>query len=465
MAETLSGRLPVQTHTRSVQERMALGKALRDRLARKRHADWTAQRGRRDPIEILIEQGQSRLPDLLPLRYARMKASPFAFMRGAAAVMAADLASTDVSGLTVQAAGDCHCLNFGGFATPERRLAFDINDFDETAVAPFEWDLKRLAASVVVATLDQFKTDARRELAEAVAHAYRQTMAKVAGKPVLDEWYRAFTLDDEKAAESIGIGGKALEKADKALKHAALLIDMKHTGGAKSLIQDQPPLVYHPPRSRAAAFHGDVETMLAEYATTLTPERRLLLQRYHLADAAYKVVGVGAVGTMCGVVLMISGDGEALYLQFKEATQSVLEPYAGPSPYAHHGERVVRGQRLIQGAGDILLGYAKGPPGPSGAGRHIYVRQLRDAKLKPELETMTAKSFRRYAETCGEVLARAHSRTADAVVLSAYLGKSAAFDEAIGGFAVAYAKQTEQDHAALLKAIKSKRLPDAAQDS
>ncbi len=456
----VSGELPTQTHILPLKERVALGRSLRDRLARKQHGQWAPRRGRRDPIEILIEQGQSRLPDLLPLRYARMKASPFAFLRGAAAVMAADLGTTESAGIRVQAAGDCHCLNFGGFATPERRLVFDINDFDETAVAPFEWDIKRLAASVVVATLDQFGAGARQALAEGVARAYRETMAKVAARPVLDEWYRALTIDSEEEAQLLGIGERVLKKADRALRHAAMLIDIRHTGGAAPLIEDQPPLVYHPPRTRAAAFRGDVETMLSDYAQTLPPERQLLLLRYRLADAAYKVVGVGAVGTMCGVLLMISGDGEALYLQFKEATQSVLEPFAGASPYAHHAERVVRGQRLIQAAGDILLGYAKGP-----TGRHIYVRQLRDAKIKPVLETMTAKSFARYAATCGEVLARAHARTADAVVLAAYLGRSDAFDRAIGRFAMAYATQTERDHAALLKAIKTKRLPDAAEDS
>jgi uncharacterized protein (DUF2252 family) len=465
MADGLPGALPAQTHTLSVKERVALGRALRQRMARKHHAAWAPHRQRRDPIDILIEQGQSRLAGLLPLRYARMKVSPFAFLRGAAAVMAADLASTDSAGLTVQAAGDCHCLNFGGFATPERRLVFDINDFDETAVAPFEWDLKRLATSVVVATSGRLDTDARMALAGAAVRAYRETMARIAARPVLDEWYRAFTLDDEKEARSIGIGGKQLQKAGKALRHAAALIDMRHTGGASPLIEDQPPLVYHPPRSRAAAFRGDVEAMMADYVTTLTPERQTLLARYRLADAAYKVVGVGAVGTMCGVVLMTSGDGEALYLQFKEATQSVLEPHAGPSPYSHHGERVVRGQRLIQAASDILLGYARGPAAANGARRHIYVRQLRDAKLKPEIENMTAKALRRYAGTCGRVLAHAHARSADAVVLSAYLGKGRAFDDAIARFAVAYARQTERDHAALIKAIRTKRLPDTAEDS
>ena len=218
--------------------------------------------------------------------------------------------------------------------------------------------------------------------------------------------------------------------------------------------------VFHPAPADAAAFRAAVDAALVDYAESLTPERRTLLQRYRLADAAYKVVGVGAVGTLCGVLLMVSGDGEALYLQFKEATRSVLEAYAGASPYAHHGERVVRGQRLLQAASDMLLGFATGP-----TGRHFYVRQLRDAKIKPALEIMSPRNFRRYAATCGEVLARAHARTADAVVLSAYLGRSTAFDEAIGAFATAYAKQTERDHEAMLKALKNGRLPSVSGDS
>ncbi|MFI4998954.1 MAG: DUF2252 domain-containing protein [Reyranellales bacterium] len=460
MVETHAGALPSQTHTLPIEERIARGRALRDRCLRKDHAAWSAPVERRDPIEILIEQGQSRLPNLLPLRYARMKASPFAFLRGAAAVMAADLASTPATGAVVQAAGDCHCLNFGGFATPERRLAFDINDFDETAIAPWEWDLKRLAASFAVATRDQLDKAARAALAAIVARAYRETMAKVAGMPVLDAWYRALTIDNEDEAEALGIGARDLRKADNVLKHAALLISIKHSGGATPHIEDEPPLVYHPSPADAPAFQAAVAAMLADYSASLIPERRTLLERYRLADAAYKVVGVGAVGTLCGVLLMVSGDGEALYLQFKEATRSVLEAHAGPSPYAHHGERVVRGQRLLQAAGDILLGFATGP-----TGRHIYARQLRDAKIKPQLETMSPKNFRRYAATCGEVLARAHSRTADAVVLSAYLGKGTSFDEAIGAFALAYARQTEIDYAALLEAVKSGRLPAADQDS
>lgn len=455
MVEAVPGALPPQTHTLPIKERVARGRALREQMARKHHAVWKAPTDRRDPIEILIEQGESRLPDLLPVRYARMKATPFTFLRGAAAVMAADLGATPSSGLLVQAAGDCHCLNFGGFATPERRLAFDINDFDETAVAPWEWDLKRLAASFTVAALDILNKDARLELAEIVARSYRETMAEVANLPVLEAWYLTLNLDDENEAETIGIGAQAVRKVGSAGAHPVEIASIGHRKGTAPRIEDDLDHgVYHPAPADAAAFRAAVEAALVDYAASLTPERRTLLQRYRLADAAYKVVGVGAVGTLCGVLLMVSGDGETLHLQFKEATRSVLEAYAGSSPYAHHGERVVRGQRLLQAASDMLLGFATGP-----TGRHLYVRQLRDAKIKPQLETVTPRNLRRYAATCGEVLARAHARTADAVVLSAYLGKSAAFDEAIGLFAMVYARQTERDHAALLKAIKSGRLP------
>ena len=459
MVDTPSGTLPRQTHTQPLETRAALGRALRERCDRKSHAAWTASPNRRDPVEILIEQGLSRLPNLLPLRYARMKVSPFAFLRGGAAVMAEDLGSTPNNGLTAQSAGDCHCLNFGGFATPERRLLFDINDFDETAVAPWEWDVKRLAASFVVATLDILDKDGRRSTAQQVAQSYRETMATMADTPVLDGWYRGLVLDNVDLAEAIGIGAAQLRKAEGFLTHAAI-VDVRHRTGAEPRIEDTPPLVYHPQEADASAFRAAAEAMLADYVASLTPERRTLVERYRFADAAYKVVGVGSVGTLCGIVMMVSGNGEVLNLQFKEATRSVLEAHAGPSPFAHHGERVVRGQKLLQATSDILLGFAKGP-----TGRHIYVRQLRDAKVKPQLETMSPKHFRRYAATCGEVLARAHSRTADAVVLSGYLGKGASFDEAIADFALAYARQTEQDHESLQKAIKSGRLPDAQQDS
>jgi len=460
MAETITtGAPPVQTHALPVAQRISLGRELRKRCERKSHAAWKAPADRRDPVEILIDQGKTRLQDVLPLRYARMKVSPFTFLRGAAAIMAADLAGTPDSGLRVQAGGDCHCLNFGGFATPERRLVFDINDFDETAVAPWEWDLKRLATSFVVATLDILDKAARRDLAARVAARYRETMAELAATPVLDAWYEGMTIDSIEMAEAIGVGAATLRKARGFLTHPAI-VSITHRAGPEPRIDDQLPLVYHPPASHRAAFHAGIEKMLAEYKTSLNLAQRTLVERYRFTDAAYKVVGVGSVGTLCGVLLMVSGNGEVLNLQFKEADPSVLEAYAGASPYKHHGERVVRGQRLLQAASDILLGYAKGP-----TGRHIYIRQLRDAKVKPTLETMTPRNFRRYAATCAEVLARAHARTADAVVMSAYLGKGASFDEAIGDFAMAYARQTEQDHESLQKAIDSGRLPDVPQDS
>jgi len=456
MAEADS--LPVQTHALPLQQRENLGRALREKCKRGAHGDWKAPAGRRDPIDILIEQGRTRLPELLPLRYTRMKASPFAFLRGSAAVMAADLATTPSSGLLVQAAGDCHCLNFGGFATPERRLSFDINDFDETAVAPWEWDVKRLATSFVVATLGDFDKPARQALAETVAAAYRQKIAEIAGAPILETWYLTLALGDDRTADSIGLDPGLVHKADHELKHRPMLITIEQSGGAEPKLKDKLPDLYHP--ADVAEFRRGVEAMLEQYRQSLTPERKVLIERYRFADAAYKVVGVGSVGTLCGVALMVSGNGETLQLQFKEATASVLEPFGRPSPYANHGERVVRGQRLLQAASDILLGFGLGP-----GGKDFYVRQLRDAKIKPVLDGLPARNFRRYARTCGEVLARAHARSADAVVLSAYLGKGPSFDQAIGQFALAYARQTESDHVALLDAIKAGRVPTAAQDS
>ena len=459
MSDFAVGTLPAQTHTLSMKDRTERGEALRNQARRRDHAEWHPHKNRRDPIEILIEQGESRLPNLLPLRYSRMMTSPFAFLRGSAAVMAEDFAHAPMTGLEVQAAGDCHCLNFGGFATPERRLVFDINDFDETAVAPWEWDVKRLATSFVVATLDILDRDARIGLAQTVARRYRETMAEIAEMSVLDAWYRALVIDSEDKGAMIGVGSAAVRKAIGFLTHAPI-VPLAHRSGPQPRIEDSLPLVYHPAESDAEAFRAAAEMLLDGYRTSLTPERQTLLDRYCLADVAYKVVGVGSVGTLCGILLMVSGEGEALYLQFKEATRSVLEAHAGASPYAHHGERVVRGQRLLQAASDILLGFARGP-----TGRHMYVRQLRDAKIKPQLETMSPRHFQRYAETCGEVLARAHARTSDAVVMSSYLGKNTVFDEAIGAFAHIYAKQTETDYAALLNAIKEGRLPVADQGS
>lgn len=451
--------LPFQTHALPVKQREEKGRALREAAKRRAHAGWTL--AKRDPIAILIEQDKMRLPELAPLRYTRMKASSFAFLRGSAKVMATDLATTPSNGVMVQAAGDCHCLNFGGFATPERRLSFDLNDFDETSVAPWEWDVKRLAASFAVATLEDFDKATRLELARTVARAYRGQMAVLAESPILETWYRVLELDNAKVVESIGLDPAPARKADRELKHRPMLIEIAHSGGATPRLQDKLPDLYHPRPAEAAEFMNAVEELLRQYTQSLIPERRVLIERYRLADAAYKVVGVGSVGTLCGVALMVSGNGETLQLQFKEADASVLEEAAKrPSPYANHGERVVRGQRLLQAASDILLGFGVGP-----RGKDLYIRQLRDAKVKPVLDNLPARNYRRYARTCGEVLARAHARSTDALVMSAYLGRGTSFEEAIGQFALDYAKQTESDHAALLDAIKSGRLPSAPQDS
>jgi len=454
----MADELPPQTHALPVKQRVEQGRALREQCKRGAHADWAV--AGRDPIEILIEQDKMRLQELVPLRYARMKASPFAFLRGSAKVMATDLAHTPSNGLKVQAAGDCHCLNFGGFATPERRLSFDINDFDETSVAPWEWDIKRLAASFVVATLQDFDKATRLDLAQSVARAYREQMATIATAPILETWYQVFDIDDDKVVESIGLDPAMTRKADRALKHRPMLIDIGNSGGADPKLKDKLPDLFHPKADEWPDFLRGVEAMLEQYKQSLIPERRALIERYRFTDAVYKVVGVGSVGTLCGVMLMVSGNGETLQLQFKEADASVLEAFNAPSPYTNHGERVVRGQRLLQAASDILLGFGVGP-----RGKDFYVRQLRDAKVKPVLDNLPARNFRRFARTCGEVLARAHARSADAVVLSAYLGNGPYFDEGIGQFALEYAKQTVSDHAALVSAIKSGRLAAAPQDS
>jgi hypothetical protein len=307
--------------------------------------------------------------------------------------------------------------------------------------------------------MHDFDKDTRRNLARALAHAYREEMTKIATDGLLESWYRSLTLDDDKDLHSIGLPQAVAGKPDDKSKHRPLLInvDVDQDG---SKLKDKPPDLYHPPAGELPTFLSDVQKMLSQYRESLIPERRVLLGRFRFADAAYKVVGVGSVGTLCGVALMISGNGERLRLQFKEAAASALEAFGRRSPYTNHGERVVRGQRLLQAAPDFLLGFGVGP-----RGKDCYVRQLRNAKIKPVLDNLSADSFRRYARTCGEVLARAHARSGDAVVLAAYLGSSDEFDAAIGDFALAYGKQTELDHASLLDAIKHQRVPVEERDS
>jgi uncharacterized protein (DUF2252 family) len=450
---------PRQVQARPASDRVAFGLALRKRCPRKSHAHWRPPTGRADPMALLIANNKGRLPNLIPLRYGRMMVSPFTFYRGAAAIMASDLAGTPVTGMNVQACGDCHLLNFGGFATPERKLIFDINDFDETAIAPWEWDVKRLVASFVIAgRANRFQAVACREAAWWATRRYREQMAEYAESSVLGSWYAAVDLE---ALVATGTDRdfrrftrkKILDSTDARTQHHELH-KLTHREGDAPRITDDPPLIYHiDDMQKHRRYRRAVEHSFEEYRATLEPSRRVLLDRYRIVDVAIKVVGVGSVGTECGVALLISGNDEPLFLQFKEARESVLEPYAGRSAYKHRGRRVVVGQRIMQAASDVFLGWATWEDG-----RHMYIRQLSDVKIKPVVEAMKPVNLVRYAKACGWALARAHARSGDAVTLSAYMGKSDLFEDAMSSFAVDYADQNERDYAKLVAAVRSGRL-------
>jgi uncharacterized protein (DUF2252 family) len=434
------------------------GKELRDRCSRSSHAGWTAPADRPDPLGLIEESNRGRVAELVPIRYGRMLQSPFTFYRGAPAVMAADLAGTPTTDERVQACGDCHLLNFGGFATPERRLLFDINDFDETLPAPWEWDVKRLAASFVVAArVNRFRKGETRAAALACVRSYRLRMAEFAAMRALDVWYSRI---DAQAVQALireaNVRKSLLQRVRKAYQKDVVgrgfpkLVDVVD---GKPRIRDVPPLVYHRPEDQGEEFESRMTKALADYRETLPYERRQLLDRYRLTDAAIKVVGVGSVGTLCAVVLLMAGPDDLLFLQVKEARLSVLEPYAGESPFVNRGERVVTGQRLMQAASDIFLGWTEG-----GDGRHFYVRQLRDMKLKPLVEMFTPAMMLRYGELCGWALARAHARSGRPALICGYLGKTDRFDEAVAEFAVAYADQNERDYRLLCEAAQSGRI-------
>ena len=433
------------------------GKLLRGQTPRSCHAEWSPPADRRDPVEIIIESSADRVAHLLPIRYARMRQSPFAFYRGAAAIMAADLAGTLTTGLRVQLCGDCHLLNFGVFATPERNLIFDVNDFDETLPGPWEWDVKRLAASFVIAGRHNgFRAGESRAAALAVVRSYRRQMARFAGMRALDVWYERFDVKellDRFPSKTIRQQTRAqLEKAEHGLAEHELP-DLIDQGGEQPRIRDNPLLIYHPLHVEAVEFVEHLGEAFQEYRHSLPDERRVLLDRYHLADHAVKVVGVGSVGTRCGILLLVAGPADPLFLQVKEAQASVLEPYAGKLIYAHSGERVVVGQRLVQAASDLFLGWTHGH-----AGRHFYVRQTRDVKVRPTVEIYRPKALSLYGEACGWVLARAHARSGDPASLAAYLGSSDRFNQAIADFAESYADQNERDYQAFVGAIRAGRL-------
>jgi uncharacterized protein (DUF2252 family) len=438
-------------------ELRAAGKALRDKWPRSVHGTWKPHAARRDPIELLIESAADGMPQLLPIRYGRMMQSPFVFYRGAAAIMAADLAHTPVTGIFVQACGDCHLLNFGGFATPERNVVFDINDFDETLPAPWEWDVKRLATSCVIAGQHNgFNKTEAREMAVRCVEGYRTHIQAFAQMSVMERWYQRITADDILGAIRMKKWRKQVEaRLAKARARTALGDDFPKLAtveGGTLRIKDNPPLIFHEMIRGAEEYAHAVQAAFRKYRGTLSDDHRELLDRFEMKDIAYKVVGVGSVGTYCAILLMMAASDDALFLQVKEARKSVLEPYAGKSRYPNCGHRVVAGQRLMQAASDIFLGWTEESE------HHYYVRQLRDAKIKPLVDGMDAIRLGRYAEWCGWALARAHSKSGDASMISGYLGSNSSFDEAIAQFALTYAKQNERDYKALLQAIRDGRI-------
>ncbi|MFE9425105.1 DUF2252 domain-containing protein [Kitasatospora sp. NPDC006697] len=429
-------------------ERAKRGRAARQRVGRREHGNWIPATDRPDPVRVLLDQGADRVPELLPIRHGRMAGSPFAFLRGAAAVLAADLAALPNTGLEVQLCGDAHLLNFGVFASPERILLFDLNDFDETYPGPFEWDVKRLAASVAVAARDNGEPDGKAHAAaRAAATAYRRAMRRLAGAGELDVWYETVSADQVLAL----LRGRRRERAARNLEHARRRTSLQALAKLTEEREGQPRIISDPPLLEPVPEDDfkAIGKVFSSYRSTLPEDRRHLLDRFQLADAARKVVGVGSVGTRCYIALLSGRTlGEPLFLQIKEAQRSVLETYLpGRSP-AHQGHRVVAGQRLLQAAGDIFLGWTTGP-----AGRHFYGRQLRDMKGSAEVDRMTARGLRDYAALCGHTLARAHARSGDRVAIAAYLGGSEAFDEAIADFALRYAEQTVIDHRELTAAI------------
>jgi uncharacterized protein (DUF2252 family) len=446
-------------------QRAAIGRAARAAVRRSSHAEWMPPGDRRDPHELLAEQEQTRVQELVPVRHERMLVSPFTFYRGAAVIMAADLASQPDSGLRVQACGDAHLANFGGFASPERALQFDINDFDETSSGPFEWDVKRLVTSFEIAARSLgFADKQRRSAVNGVVRSYREAMAGFAGMTNLAVWYARLDVEklfdeyrNQATPEEVKRFEKNLAKAQskdnlKAMAKLTEVVDGEHR------IKSDPPLLM----SLRDLFdepgdEDDLRAWLADrirvYRRSLQPDRRHLLESYRLVDFGRKVVGVGSVGTRCWIALMLGrDDADPLFLQIKEAEASVLEPYAGRSGYANHGQRVVEGQRLLQTSSDIMLGWIR-TAGVDGVERDYYVRQLWDWKFSAEIESMSPATLDVYGRLCGWTLARGHARSGDRIAIAAYLGSGEGFDRAIGEFAVSYADQNERDYASVRDAL------------
>ena len=434
-------------------ERVAAGKALRGKCPRASHATWKRPANRPDAVELVLAAERGRHPELLPLRHGRMVRSAFTFYRGAALTMASDLASTPVTGVRVQCCGDAHLCNFGGYATPERRVIFGINDLDETLPAPWEWDVKRLATSFVIASRDNgLRDDVARDTALACVRAYREAMTEYSEMRTLELWYHSLGADELIAGiKDPDFRDRALKRLQKERSKGVAedvfpkLVEQK---GKVPLIKDQLPTIFHAEGHPPGEVQQAVLDALEGYRATLHASYRALLERFQLRDAAIKVVGIGSVGTLCWVMLFTAGEGDPLFLQVKEARSSVLEPSAGRSPFENHGQRVINGYRLMQPASDIFLGWTSGPQ------RDYFVRQLRDIKISIRVETFGRAEMGVYAGWCGRALALSHARAGQPGVLSGYMGKSDAFDQALASFAMSYADQNARDHAALARAVK-----------
>jgi uncharacterized protein (DUF2252 family) len=452
-------------------ERAARGKEARAAVPRDSHAVFDPGPDRPDPLSLLEEQAKTRVPELVPVRWGRMMVSPFTYYRGAALPMAADLATTPVSGLAVQACGDAHLSNFGIFGSAERRLVFDVNDFDETLPGPWEWDVKRLAASLEVAGRGNgFGGKERREIVMASVARYRQAMRDFAGMTNLDVWYARADVEDLQAQFQSQMKARQRKMVDKGMAKARTSDSMQALGKLTRVVNGQPQIIADPPllvpitdllpkQTDRAAFEAQLKDLLGKYRRTLETDRRFLLDTFEFADLARKVVGVGSVGTRCWIVLMFGRDeSDPLFLQVKEADVSVLSRFVGSSKYTNMGQRVVAGQQLMQATSDIFLGWQRTEAGLDGQQRDFYVRQLRDWKFSMPIEIMVPRGMRTYGEACGWALARAHARSGDRIAIAAYLGSADVFDQAITRFAAAYADQNERDHQALVDAVASGRL-------
>jgi uncharacterized protein (DUF2252 family) len=442
----------------SAAELYAMGKRLRDKCPRKWQAVWKAGHKRPDPLRLLEESNKGRIPELVPIRHGRMLRTPFTYYRGAALNMAADLAVTPATGLRVQACGDAHLLNFGAFATPERRVIFDLNDLDETLPAPWEWDVKRLTASFVAACRNNGFSEGRaRDAVLACVRSYRKRMAEYSQMRALDVWYARIDLEDLIATFEDKQASKRIQKRLAAARQRSVVEHdfpkLAAMAGRAPRIKDNPPLIYHPHEEGVEDLLTRAREAFGSYRESIEEDRRVLLDRYELKDIAIKVVGVGSVGTYCTVMLFMAGEEDPLFLQVKEARASVLEAYAGKSIHPNHGQRVVNGCRLMQSASDLFLGWTEGK-----LGRHFYVRQLRDMKLAALVELFGPVTMIQYAEACGWALARAHARSGAPAQISGYLGKNDMFDKAIAKFSIAYADQNERDYEVLKKAVKAGRV-------